>query len=138
MYTADLDGGDFGTGAVGVIDGSTCNGHTTGGCGQTPLTVPTQFGTEGIAVDPMTHDVYANNIEDSSVSVIDGTECDARDTRGCSRTPATVPVGDYPGASLAEVAQASNSSEPLAIDPHSGTVYVQTIEGASVIPVARR
>lgn len=138
VYTADLDGGDVGTGTVGVIDGSTCNGHTTGGCGQTPLTVPTQFGTEGVAVDPLTHEVYANNIEDSSVSIIDGRECNARDTRGCNRTPATVTVGDYPGASLAEIAQASNSSEPLAIDPHSGTVYVQTIEGVSVIPLARR
>ena len=47
---------------------------------------------------------------------------------------ATVPVRDYPGASLTEVAQASNSSEPVAIDPYSGTVYVQTIEGVSVIP----
>ena len=33
-----------------------------------------------------------------------------------------------------EVAQVSNSSEPVAIDPYSGTVYVQTIEGVSVIP----
>ena len=134
VYTADLDGGDAGTGTVGVIDGATCNGHTTSGCGQTPLTVPTQFGTEGVAVDPGTHEVYANNIEDSSVSVIDGGECNARDTRGCSRASATVPVRDYPGASLTEVAQASNSSEPVAIDPYSGTVYVQTIEGVSVIP----
>ena len=134
VYTADLDGGDAGTGTVGVIDGATCNGHTTSGCGQTPLTVPTQFGTEGVAVDPGTHEVYANNIEDSSVSVIDGGECNARETPGCSRASATVPVRDYPGASLTEVAQASNSSEPIAIDPYSGTVYVQTIEGVSVIP----
>jgi DNA-binding beta-propeller fold protein YncE len=138
VYTADLDGGDFGTGTVGVIDGSTCNGHTIAGCGQTPVTVPTQFGTEGVAVDPRTHEVYANNIEDSSVSRIDGRKCNARDTRRCGRSPATVPVGDYPGASLAEGAQASNSSEPVAIDPYSGTAYVQTILGVAVIPTAGR
>jgi hypothetical protein len=56
VYTADLDGGDAGTGTVGVIDGATCNGQTTSGCG---------------------------------------------------RPPSTLPTGDYPGASLAEVAQAS-------------------------------
>jgi YVTN family beta-propeller protein len=138
IYTADLDGGDVGLGTVGVIDGATCNGHDAAGCGQTPVTVPTLFGTEGVAVDPWTHDVYANNIEDTSVSVIDGRLCNARDTRGCTRTPAaTVPVGDYPGASLDEVAQASNSSEPIAIDGRGGTVYVQTIDGVSVIPLAR-
>ena len=138
VYTADLDGGDFGTGTIAVVDGSTCNGHTRSGCGQTPVTVPTQFGTEGVAVDHRTHAVYANNIEDSSVSIIDGRECNARDTRGCGRTPATVPVGDYPGASLAEVAQASNSSEPIAIADRAGTAFVQTINGVSVIPLAGR
>jgi DNA-binding beta-propeller fold protein YncE len=138
VYTADLDGGDVGTGTVGVIDGATCNGQTTNGCGQTPLTVPTQYGTEGVALDPRTHEVYANNIEDTSVSVIAGRQCNARDTHGCGRPPSTLPTGDYPGASLAEVAQSSNSSEPLAIDPQSGTLYVQTIEGVSVTPLARR
>jgi hypothetical protein len=121
-----------------VIDGATCNGHEAAGCGQTPVTVPTLFGTEGVAVDPWTHEVYANNIEDTSMSVIDGRLCNARHTRGCTRTPAaTVPVGDYPGESLDEVAQASNSSEPIAIDGPDGTVYVQTIDGVSVIPLAR-
>jgi DNA-binding beta-propeller fold protein YncE len=138
VYTANLDGGDVGTGTVGVIDGATCNGQTTSGCGQKPPTVPTRFGTEGVALDPRTHEVYANNIEDTSVSVIDGRRCNAQDTRGCWPPPSTLPTGDYPGASLAEVAQSSNSSEPLAIDPESGTLYVQTIEGVSVTPLARR
>jgi hypothetical protein len=72
------------------------------------------------------------------MSVIDGRLCRARHTRGCTRTPAaTVPVGDYPVASLDEVAQASNSSEPIAIDGRDGTVYVQTIDGVSVIPLGR-
>ena len=138
VYTADLDGGDVGTGTVAVIDGATCNGHATAGCGWTPTTVPTLFGTEGVAVDPWTHEVYATNIEDTSVSVIDGSVCNARDTHGCGREPAaTVPVGDYPGASLDEVAQASNSSEPIAVDGRTGTVYVQTIDGVSVIPLRR-
>ena len=121
-----------------MIDGSTCNSQTTTGCGQTPVTVPTQFGTEGVAVDPRTQQVYANNIEDSSVSLIDGQECNALDTHGCGRTPATALVGDYPGASLAQAAQASNSSEPIAIDPDSGTAYVQTIQGVTVIPTGHR
>ena len=96
VYTADLDGGDVGTGTVGVINGSTCNGRTHAGCDQTPVTVPTQYGTEGVAVDPRTHQVYASNAEDSSVSVIDGRACNAQDTHGCGRPPATVPVGELP------------------------------------------
>ena len=36
VYTADLDGGDVGTGTVAVIDGATCNGHATAGCGSDP------------------------------------------------------------------------------------------------------
>ena len=138
IYTADLDGGDAGTGTVGVINGATCNGQDTTGCDQTPTTVPTAFGTEGIAIDPETHDVYANNIEDSSVSIINGATCNGDDASGCGQTPTKVAVGEYPGAALEQTNQSSNSSEPIATAPGANTAYVQNIVGVSVIPLSHR
>jgi DNA-binding beta-propeller fold protein YncE len=135
IYTADLDGGDAGLGTVGVIDGATCNGQDTTGCGQTPGTVTAGFGTEGVAVDPTTGQVLVNNIEDSSVSVLDGADCNAQDKTGCDQPLRKLAVGDYPGADLTEVPQGSNSSEPIAIDAADGTAYVQNINSVSVIPV---
>ena len=110
----------------------------TSGCDQTPLTVPTQFGTEGVAVDPRTHDVYANNIEDSSVSIINGATCNGDDASGCGQTPTKVAVGEYPGAGLEQTNQSSNSSEPIATAPGANTAYVQNIVGVSVIPLSHR
>ena len=96
VYTADLDGGDLGTGTVGVINGSTCNGRTYAGCGQTPVTVPAQYGTEGVAVNLRTHQVYASNAEDSSVSVIDGRACNAQDTTVAVAHPRPCQSGTTP------------------------------------------
>jgi DNA-binding beta-propeller fold protein YncE len=135
VYTADLDGGDVGTGTVGVINGATCNGQDTSGCDQT-ATVATAFGTEGVAIDPTTHKVYASNIEDSSVSVINGNTCNGEHTDGCGQTPAKVAVGEYPGAALEETNQSSNSSETIAVASGAGTAYIQNIDGVSVIPLA--
>jgi hypothetical protein len=58
VYTANLSDGEY-PGTVSVIDGATCNGRDTSGCGQTPATAPTGFGTSDIAADPTTHDAYA-------------------------------------------------------------------------------
>jgi DNA-binding beta-propeller fold protein YncE len=136
VYTADLDGGDVGNGTVGVINGATCNGQDTRGCDQTPATVATAFGTEGLAIDPTTHKIYASNIEDSSVSVINGDTCNGEHTDGCGQTPAKVAVGEYPGAALEETHQSSNSSETIAVAPGADTAYIQNIDGVSVIPLA--
>jgi DNA-binding beta-propeller fold protein YncE len=137
IYTADLDGGES-AGTVAVINGATCNGQDTSGCGQTPVTVPVGFGAEGVAIDAGTHDVYVNNIEDASVSVIDGATCNGQSTAGCSTTAPKIAVGDYPGAALTETKQLSNSSQPIAVDPTTATAYIQNIDGVSVIPLARQ
>ena len=43
----------LGTGStVSVIDGATCNGSQTGGCGQTPATIGVGQGPDAVAVDP--------------------------------------------------------------------------------------
>ena len=49
-----------------------------------------------IQVDPSTNNVYVANLNDSSVSVIDGRHCNAADTTDCSHIP-NIEVGSNPG-----------------------------------------
>ncbi|MGA8679371.1 MAG: beta-propeller fold lactonase family protein [Acidimicrobiales bacterium] len=90
-------GAGFGLGTtVSVIDGATCNGQVTSGCGQTPPTVTVGAGSEGVVVDEPTDTVYAGSVAPSgaeTVSVIDGASCNATIASDCSQTPPTVPVG---------------------------------------------
>ena len=61
-------------------------------------------------VDPLTHNVFVGNQNDSTVSVIDGAICNALDTAGCDQTPPQVATGYNPG--------------DLDIDFATDTVYV--------------
>jgi DNA-binding beta-propeller fold protein YncE len=133
IYTAALNVGESAS-TVGVINGATCNGTNHTGCGHTPATVPAGFGTQGIAINSATGMVYANNIQDTSVSVINGKTCNGHHTTGCHHEPPKIAVADYPGATQGAPKQVGNSPEPIAIDPTTGTAYVETITGVSVIP----
>jgi DNA-binding beta-propeller fold protein YncE len=120
IYTTNIAGGE-GPGTVSVINGSTCHGSNTAGCGQTPMMVQTGFGAKGITVDTSTHHVYATNDEDTSVSVINGSTCNGSNTSGCGMTPPKVAVGLTPFTA--------------AVDQSVGTVYVGSLSGTvSVIP----
>jgi DNA-binding beta-propeller fold protein YncE len=120
VYTSNIANGE-GPGTVSVINGATCNGTTTAGCGQTPTMVQTGFGAKGITVDVATHHVYATNDEDTSVSVINGSTCNGSNTSGCGMTPPKVAVGLTPFTA--------------AVDQSVGTVYVGSLAGTvSVIP----
>jgi hypothetical protein len=120
VYTANIFDGE-GAGTVSVIDGATCNALTTSGCDQAPASAPAGFGAASIAVDPTTNRVYATNIEDTSVTTINGSSCNGTNPTGCDHTVTRAIVGDYPGA--------------IAVDPAVGTAYVADIEGVSVMPL---
>jgi DNA-binding beta-propeller fold protein YncE len=121
IYTANLADGEL-AGSVSGINGATCNGSNTIGCGQTPQTVAAGFGSAGIAIDPTTHRVYVTNIEDTSVSVINGNTCNGSDTNGCGQSPPQIAVGSYP--------------DPIAVDPAVDTAYVTNGDNTvSVIPL---
>ena len=121
IYTANLADGEL-AGSVSVINGATCNGLSTTGCGQTPQTVAAGFGSVGIAIDPTRHRVYVTNIEDTSVSVINGNTCNGSDTTGCDQNPPKIAIGNYPA--------------PIAVDPAVGTAYVTNGDNTlSVIPL---
>jgi DNA-binding beta-propeller fold protein YncE len=121
IYTANIFNGE-GPGTVSIINGATCNAHDIAGCDQTPSTAPAAFGTAGIAIDQVTNQAYAANIEDTSVSTINGNSCNGTDAGGCGNTRTAAIVGDYPAS--------------ISVDSFVGTAYVADGEGVSVIPLA--
>ncbi len=75
--TNDGPGGDNAGRTVSVINGATCNGQVTSGCGQTPATVTVGSAPAVPAVNEKTDTIYVPNSNPSggSVSVIDGATC---------------------------------------------------------------
>jgi DNA-binding beta-propeller fold protein YncE len=122
VYAALNANADYG-GAVAVINGATCNGSVTAGCGQIAPLVPAGFNSIGVAVDPLSQSVYVSNLYDASVSVIDGTTCNRFVTFGCARVPLKLPAAHFPAS--------------VVVDPAARTVYVATLGEISVLPLAR-
>jgi DNA-binding beta-propeller fold protein YncE len=122
VYIADLRNGE-GPGAVSAVNGGTCNGTITVGCGTRPApTTAAGFGTTGIAIDTTTDRIYATGIQDTSVSIINGATCNATHLSGCELTPSKDAVGNFPTA--------------LAVDHANRTVCVIENRGTdlSLIP----
>jgi len=121
IYVANHAQGDL-QGTVSVINGATCNGSDTSGCGQTPPTVAAGYGAFGIALDAATNTIYVTNLQDTSVSVINGSICNAADQSGCGQRPPKVAVGSAPWN--------------IAVDEGDGTAYVVNLDDTvSLIPL---
>ena len=106
---------------VSVIDGSTCNGTHTSGCGQIPLAIPVAAFPDvagnndyiigrTVTIDNATHKVFVPVIGDSDVVVIDGSTCYGSHPSGCQATVVPLRMGGF--------------TNGTAIDEASGTVYV--------------
>jgi YVTN family beta-propeller protein len=126
------NGGVTGNGdTVSVIDGTTCNGTHTSGCGNTPESITVGHSPNWIALDPQNGTAYTPNQADNDVSVIDIATCNATVVSGCSQKAAEVPVGDFPWAltvdqALHTVFVANNKDETLSVintDTCNGTVH---------------
>jgi YVTN family beta-propeller protein len=98
------------SGEVAVIDARTCNARVRSGCGAAPARVRAGGGARGIAVDEATDTVYVANTAAGTVSVIDGSTCNASVRSGCGQRAAVAPVGISP--------------RRLAVDDRTSTVYV--------------
>jgi DNA-binding beta-propeller fold protein YncE len=81
---------------VSVIDGATCNGHTSTGCGQVPRTIKVGSGAFSVAVDQASDTIYVPDNNDGTVSVINGSQCNAGVGTGCGSTPPAVTTGASP------------------------------------------
>jgi YVTN family beta-propeller protein len=115
VYVANWGSGSGTT--VSVIDGRTCNGQVTSGCGQTPATVAIGTAPAGVVVDEPADTVYTGTVAPSgaeAVWVINGATCNATITSGCGQKPASVTVG----------AGSANYNVAFAIDQATQTLYV--------------
>lgn len=93
VYVANTDDN-----TVSVFSALHCNAIDNSGCGQTPATIPVGSGPRSIGIVFDTHTVFVGNRYDLTVSVIDGSTCNGRDTSGCSQTPPAVLLGAFPGS----------------------------------------
>lgn len=86
----------FPAGAVFAIDAGRCNATATAGCTNPVKTINDSLSPDGIAVDTTTNTVYAANSPPNgsgSVSVVNGSICNAVQSSGCNQNPPTITVG---------------------------------------------
>ena len=96
LYAANA--GQNGNGnTVSVFNAATCDSRTGRGCAQAPHTVTVGSGPFGLAVDQASGAVYVANNNDGTVSVINGSKCNARVHTGCGRHPRVVTTGPGSG-----------------------------------------
>jgi DNA-binding beta-propeller fold protein YncE len=124
--------GNNGDNTVSVINGAVCNATNTSGCGEPPATVQIQDSPFSLAVDAGTNTVYVANAGDeifatgyanqtSTVSMIDGANCNGSNPSGCSQAPLAFAVGGFPWG--------------VAVDPRSHNVYVTSIVDSTLAVV---
>ena len=79
-----------------------------------------------IVADTRTDTVYVTDFSSASVTVLDGSRCNAETTAGCRRAGRTQAVGSSP--------------EGMAVNPRTGVVYVGNVYRAGSLSVfaARR
>jgi YVTN family beta-propeller protein len=119
IYVANNNGGD-GPSTLSVINGATCDGTNTTGCGKTPPAIPgIGRAPNGIAFDHTTQTVYTANFFDATVSVVNVTPAA---TANHSKQPPRVAVGSTPAA--------------VAVDTANHTIYVvNSFDGTvSILP----
>jgi DNA-binding beta-propeller fold protein YncE len=128
VYVADTGNEVFGgyanlTSSVSVIDGATCNGNVTAGCGKTPFAIPVGGMDWDVAVNPATDEVFVDSTVDSDIAVISGATCNGHVTAGCLPRLLPLRTGGWPAE--------------IALDPAAGAIYVPgNVDGAvSVIPL---
>lgn len=105
-------------GTLSVIDTASCNARHVAGCRRRPATAAVGSGPIDVAYNPATRRVYVVNQEDSDVSVIDGSRCNATRTGGCDQKAPTLGIGFDGGA--------------VAVDPTTNTIYASSQDEATV------
>ena len=110
---------------VSVMDAAACNAEHPQGCSAVPppaIPVGSQPGgyPQALTVDQRTQDVYVPDVNDDTLSVIDGARCNARRMIDCAQPAPTVQMGAGPQA--------------VAVVPSVHTIYVADgIDGAVAV-----
>ena len=143
---------DAGNDTISVINAKTCNSSDLSGCTLTPPTIADLEGPgTGIAVNSLTDTIYVANAGSPypstaghTVSVIDGTTCNATIASGCGQTPPIVTVGYQPVSVavdrvndtvyVADAGIANNSNLVSVID--GATCNATTTSGCNQIPAS--
>jgi DNA-binding beta-propeller fold protein YncE len=126
--------GDSRPSTVSVFNGATCNATDSSGCAQAPHSATVGFNAAAVAVNAATDTIYVTNSDQkntpsggNTVSVIDGTTCNATITTGCSKAPHTITLGP-----------AFTTPDGITIDPATDTIYaadLQNGEGSGTVSV---
>ena len=95
-----------------------CNAANTTGCRDEAPTVPE--GAFLVSADPATNTIYAGNLNQPEIDVINGATCHTRRLTGCAPV-AEIPVAD-PGANLGTIDKAAHTL--YAADPPSQNVFM--------------
>jgi DNA-binding beta-propeller fold protein YncE len=122
IYVANNADGDS-PGTVSVINGTTCNGADTTGCGRHFPTAATGIAPVQIAIDTRTDNLYITDIASAQVTVLKGARCNAEVTSGCRTATREQAVGSVPSG--------------LAINPRTRTVYVTNLFQAGSMSILR-
>jgi DNA-binding beta-propeller fold protein YncE len=116
--------GDSSPSTVSVFNGATCNATDNSGCAQAPDSATVGFSATALAVNAATDTIYVTNFDQqntpfggNTVSVINGTTCNATNTTGCGQTPQTITLGP-----------AFTTPAAVAIDQATDTIYVANLQ----------
>jgi DNA-binding beta-propeller fold protein YncE len=108
-------GGD--EGRLSLVDTRRCRAGRTSGCDQVPFDVPVGTVLRQLLLDRGTRTLYALDIEQAELLVLDASTCNGRRHTGCAPI-AAVPTGAFPIA--------------LARNPRTGAIYTANIGGGDV------
>ena len=111
VYVANNADGDL-PGTVSVINGATCNGSKTTGCGGAKPAAAVGRSPVDVALATGTQDLYVADFSHAAVSIVDTSRCRAGHTSGCARPAREQAVGSQPG--------------DVFVNPRTRTVYVST------------
>ena len=126
--------GPSGPNTVSVFNGATCNATDTHRMRPGAAFGDGRIRRLALAVDTVTDTIYVANSDQqdsplggNTVSVIDGTTCNAANTTGCANAPQTITLGP-----------AYTSPDGVAIDQVTDTIYIadlQNGEGSGTVSV---
>jgi DNA-binding beta-propeller fold protein YncE len=103
-----------------LLDASHCNAGDRSGCAAAPVTAAVGTGPIAVTVDPGRGRVFVLSYGDATLRLSGVARCRSGDASGCARGP-MLPVDALPDAAT--------------LDPSTGTVYVGTSQGKTVVIV---